>query len=56
MYHAVLITQWTKNSTLAAAAYFNLLVAAFSSVAVVATGLAAWQWARRKLSAAAVAD
>ena len=37
--------QWTKNRTLAAAAYFNLLLAAISTVPVVATGLAAWQWA-----------
>lgn len=36
---------WTKNRTLAAAAYFNLLLAAFATVPVVATGLAAWQWA-----------
>lgn len=36
---------WTKNRTLAAAAYFNLLLAAISTVPVVATGLAAWQWA-----------
>ncbi len=35
----------TKNRTLAAAAYFNLLLAAISTVPVVATGLAAWQWA-----------
>jgi uncharacterized membrane protein len=37
--------QWTNNRTLAAAAYFNLLLAAISTVPVVATGLAAWQWA-----------
>jgi uncharacterized membrane protein len=37
--------QWTKNRALAAALYFNLLLAAVSSVPVVATGLAAWQWA-----------
>ena len=37
--------QRTKNRTLAAAAYFNLLLAAISTVPVVATGLAAWQWA-----------
>jgi uncharacterized membrane protein len=36
---------WTKNRTLAAAAYFNLLLAAVSTVPVVVTGLAAWQWA-----------
>jgi uncharacterized membrane protein len=39
------LAQWTKNQTLAAAAYFNLLLAAVSTVPVVATGLAAWQWA-----------
>src|SRR5271157_2124871 len=37
--------QWTKNRSLAAAAYFNLLLAAVSTIPVVATGLAAWQWA-----------
>jgi len=36
---------WTKNGALAAAAYFNLSLAAFSTVPVVASGLAAWQWA-----------
>src|SRR6202166_3779880 len=39
------LAQWTKNRTPAAAAYFNLLLAAVSTVPVVATGLAAWQWA-----------
>ncbi len=39
------LAQWTKSRTLAAAAYFNLLLAAVSAVPVVATGLAAWQWA-----------
>jgi uncharacterized membrane protein len=37
--------QWTKSRTLAAVAYFDLLLAAVSTVPVVATGLAAWQWA-----------
>jgi uncharacterized membrane protein len=37
--------QWTSSRTLAAAAYFNLLVAGVSTVPAVATGLAAWQWA-----------
>jgi uncharacterized membrane protein len=37
--------QWTKNRTLAAAAYFNLLLAAVFTVPAVGTGLAAWQWA-----------
>src|SRR5580700_10304137 len=36
------LAQRTKNRTLAAAAYFNLLLAAISTVPVVATGLAAW--------------
>ena len=39
------LAQWTKNRALAAAAYFNLLLAAVSTVPVVATGFAAWQWA-----------
>jgi len=39
------LAQWTKSRTLAAAAYFNLLVAAAFTVPVVATGFAAWQWA-----------
>jgi uncharacterized membrane protein len=34
-----------KKSLLATAAYFNLLLAAISTVPVVATGLAAWHWA-----------
>src|ERR1700689_3143827 len=39
------VAQWTKNRTLAAAVYFNLLLAAIFTVPVVATGLAAWLWA-----------
>lgn len=39
------VAQRTKNRSLAAAAYFNLLFAAISTLPVVATGLAAWQWA-----------
>jgi uncharacterized membrane protein len=39
------LAQWAKSRTLAAAAYFNLLLAAAFTVPVVATGLAAWQWA-----------
>jgi uncharacterized membrane protein len=39
------LAQWMKSRTLAAAAYFNLLVAAVSTVPVVASGLLAWQWA-----------
>jgi uncharacterized membrane protein len=37
--------QWTKNRTLATASYCNLLLAAISTLPVIATGLAAWQWA-----------
>jgi uncharacterized membrane protein len=37
--------QWTKNRTLAATAYFNLLLAAISTLPVLATGVIAWQWA-----------
>jgi uncharacterized membrane protein len=37
--------QWTENRTLAAAASFNLLLAAVWTVRAVATGFAAWQWA-----------
>ena len=37
--------QWTKQPLVAAAAYCNLLVAAVSTVPVIGTGLAAWQWA-----------
>jgi uncharacterized membrane protein len=39
------VAQWTNNRTLAAAAYFNLLVAAISTVPVVMSGLLAWRWA-----------
>lgn len=39
------LAQWKRNENLAAAAYFNLLLAAASAVPVVASGLAAWQWA-----------
>jgi uncharacterized membrane protein len=39
------VAQWTKNRTLATAVYFNLLIAAVFTLPVVATGLAAWQWA-----------
>lgn len=39
------LSLWSKNRMLTAAAYFNLLLAAVSTVPVVATGLAAWQWA-----------
>jgi uncharacterized membrane protein len=36
--------QWRRSATLAAAAYFNLTIAAFTSLPVVVSGLAAWQW------------
>jgi uncharacterized membrane protein len=39
------LAQWRREPALAGAAYFNLLVAAISTVPVVASGLAAWQWA-----------
>ncbi len=39
-----LIAQWTKDRTLGAVAYYNLLVAAISTLPVVATGLLAWRW------------
>jgi len=39
------LAHWTKSPTLAAAAYFNLLLAAVSTVPVVGTGLLAWRWA-----------
>ena len=39
-----LVAQWTKRRSLAHAAYYNLLVAAISTVPVLATGLLAWQF------------
>jgi uncharacterized membrane protein len=39
------VAQWATSRSLAAAAYFNLLLAAGFTVPVVATGLVAWQWA-----------
>jgi len=38
-----LIAQWTKQRGTADAAYYNLLVAAISTVPVLATGILAWQ-------------
>ena len=35
--------QWTKRRSLAAAAYYNLLLAAVSTLPVLATGVLAWQ-------------
>jgi uncharacterized membrane protein len=37
------IAHWTDRRRLAEAAYYNLLVAAISTVPVVATGIVAWQ-------------
>ena len=39
-----LIAQWTKRRGLADAAYYNLLLAAVSTVPVLATGILAWQF------------
>jgi uncharacterized membrane protein len=39
------LAQWTKRRGLADAAYYNLLVAAISTVPVVATGILAWKFA-----------
>jgi uncharacterized membrane protein len=36
--------QWKKQRMLAAAAYYNFLVAAISTIPVVVTGILAWQW------------
>jgi uncharacterized membrane protein len=38
------IAQWKKQRLLAAAAYYNLLVAAIATIPVVVTGILAWQW------------
>jgi uncharacterized membrane protein len=39
-----LIAQWTKRRGVVDAAYYNLLVAAISTVPVIATGVLAWQF------------
>jgi uncharacterized membrane protein len=39
-----LLAQWTKESSLADAAYYNLLTAAVSTLPVLATGILAWQF------------
>lgn len=39
-----LMSHWTKRRALADAAYYNLLVAAISTLPVVATGILAWQY------------
>ncbi len=38
------VAQWRRKGTLAVAAYYNLLVAAVSTLPVVATGILAWRW------------
>jgi len=38
------LAQWKKQRLLAAAAYYNMLVAAIATIPVVATGILAWQW------------
>ena len=40
-----LVATWTRRRGLADAAYYNLLIAAISTVPVIATGLLAWQFA-----------
>lgn len=36
--------RWKSNASLATAAYYNLTIAAITSVPAVVTGLVAWQW------------
>src|ERR1700722_1991694 len=38
------LAQWNRQRLLAAAAYYNLLVAAMATLPVVVTGILAWQW------------
>ena len=38
------LAQWKKQPLLAAAAYYNLVVAAIATIPVVVTGIFAWQW------------
>jgi len=38
------LAQWKRQRLLAAAAYYNLLVAAIATIPVVVTGMLAWQW------------
>jgi uncharacterized membrane protein len=40
-----LVAQRTKNKAIAAAAYYNLIAAAVSTIPVLLTGVLAWQWA-----------
>ena len=39
-----LIAQWTKRTGLADTAYYNLMVAAISTLPVIGTGILAWQF------------
>ena len=39
-----LLGRWTKRSLLSQASYYNLLIAAVSTIPVIATGLLAWQF------------
>ena len=38
------LAQWKKQHLLAAAAYYNLFVAAIATIPVVITGVLGWQW------------
>ena len=38
------LAEWKKQPLLAAAAYYNLFVAAIATLPVVVTGILAWQW------------
>src|SRR5260370_11777436 len=38
------LAQWKRQRLLAAAAYYNLLVAAIATIPVVVTGILSWQW------------
>jgi uncharacterized membrane protein len=38
------IARWSKNAALAGAAYYNIVLAAASTLPVVVTGLLAWRW------------
>jgi uncharacterized membrane protein len=38
------LAQWKRQRLLAAAAHYNLLVAAIATIPVVITGVIAWQW------------
>jgi len=39
-----ILAQWKRNSGLLAANYYNLLVAALSTLPVMVTGILAWRW------------